>query len=78
MRAHRRRRGLRSVSRGELDALVAGVDPALAEVALVAGISAAASDDWTAAAWLLERQHPGRWGLPPLREQLELGSGEPL
>ena len=33
-----------------------------AEVGAVALIRKAAPDSWQAAAWLLERKHPGRWG----------------
>jgi hypothetical protein len=33
----------------------------------VARVAAAAAENWQAAAWLLERQHPGRWGRPALR-----------
>jgi hypothetical protein len=39
-------------------------NPALVEVALVAGVSAAGAEDWQASAWLLSRRWPRRWGLP--------------
>jgi hypothetical protein len=65
MRSHRRRHrhDVAVVNRAELSRLVADVDldPLLIEAALVQGIDAAARDDWTAAAWLLERTHPERW-----------------
>jgi hypothetical protein len=44
-----------------LEELVDAVEPHLAEAALVAGISEAARESWTAAAWLLERRYPSRW-----------------
>ena len=42
----------------------AGVDQALAhaEVHSVAAIRGATKENWQAAAWLLERRHPDRWG----------------
>jgi hypothetical protein len=46
------------------------------EVRNVAVIAKAATDgSWAAAAWLLERQHPERWGKPSVRER-EAGAGE--
>lgn len=39
-----------------------------AEARAVAQIARAASEDWRAAAWLLERQWPERWGKVPLAE----------
>jgi hypothetical protein len=38
-----------------------------AEVRHVAQISAAATDSWQAAAWMLERQYPDRWGRVSVR-----------
>lgn len=37
------------------------------EVASVAVISQAARSNWQAAAWLLEREYPDRWGRPAVR-----------
>ena len=75
MRAHRRRHGLRSVSRDQLELLIAGVEPPLAESALVEGIARAARDDWKAAAYILSRRWPERWGRPDgMREP----DGKPL
>lgn len=37
------------------------------EVRNVARISAAAADSWRAAAWILERSYPERWGRPSAR-----------
>ena len=37
------------------------------EVRNVARIAAAAAESWQAAAWLLERQYPQRWGRPTTR-----------
>lgn len=53
----------------ELDELLEQVGQASAEgeAANVARIAAAARDNWQAAAWLLERQFPQRWGRPALR-----------
>src|SRR4051812_4837896 len=48
----------------DLAQLAAALPPHVAVLVLVAGVAAAASDDWTAAAWLLERQPPERWGPP--------------
>lgn len=36
------------------------------EMRAVALVSAAAADNWQAAAWLLERQYPDRWSRPAL------------
>jgi transposase len=43
------------------------------EVRNVAQIARAASESWQAAAWLLERQYPERWGRPssPQRQEAE-------
>ncbi len=51
------------------------VERALAEgeVRNVALISQAAKESWTAAAWLLERMYPERWGRVSTRLRLELG-----
>lgn len=45
----------------ELDRLVDALEPAVAESALVAGVAAAAREDWRAAAWVLSRRWPERW-----------------
>lgn len=70
LREHRRRHGP-VVTPVELDRLVGRVDAALAETALVNGIARAAAADWRAAAWVLARRYPERWGLPDER-------GEPV
>src|SRR4051794_32440167 len=53
-----------------LDVLIAGLDPARAEALLVTLIAMAARDSWTAAAWILERRWPERWGPPALRTRI--------
>lgn len=47
------------------------VERALAEgeVRGVAQIAQAAAENWQAAAWLLERQYPDRWGRPAVRQE---------
>jgi hypothetical protein len=40
---------------------------AAGEVRAVASIATAARKNWQAAAWLLERQYPDRWGRTPMR-----------
>lgn len=47
------------------------------EVRNVAAIARAAAEDWKAAAWLLERQHPERWGKTSVRARDE-APPEPL
>lgn len=56
----------------------ADVDKAIAEgEALNVGrVAQAARENWQAAAWLLERQHPERWARPSQREKT--GSEKPL
>jgi hypothetical protein len=39
------------------------------EVRAIARIAAAATESWQAAAWLLERQYPDRWGRPATRPE---------
>jgi hypothetical protein len=46
------------------------------EVRNVAQIAKAATDSWAAAAWLLERQHPTRWGRVSTRLRLEAADDE--
>jgi hypothetical protein len=67
MAAHRRRHAVHNFDSRDLDRLVAAIDPAIAEPLLVAGIAVAARDNWQAAAWLLARRHPSRWGPPSQR-----------
>lgn len=45
---------------------------AMGEARNVAAIAAAAQQSWQAAAWLLERQHPERWGRVSVRYRDEL------
>jgi hypothetical protein len=47
-----------------------------AEVRGIDRIAQAAGENWQAAAWLLERQYPDRWGRPALRASEE--SAPPL
>jgi hypothetical protein len=58
-----RRRRAAQLTHGELERLVERLESARSEAALVAGITQAASEDWQAAAWLLERHYPQRWSL---------------
>ena len=46
----------------DLDQLAAALEPHGAEPVLGAGVTAAAADDWRAAAWLLSRRAPERRG----------------
>lgn len=57
----------------------AAVDQARAEAESMhlALVSRAARDDWRAAAWLLERQHPDRWGKPSDRRAARANDDEP-
>lgn len=48
---------------------------AQAEVRNVALIETAATKNWQAAAWLLERQHNGRWGRKERQEHVGEGGG---
>ena len=48
-----------------------------AETRHVALISRAAAGNWQAAAWLLERQYPERWGRPERRKRHEPPGVEP-
>jgi hypothetical protein len=48
----------------------------LAEERLVAQVAAGAKTNWRAAAWLLERRYPERWG--PVRPQDESEPGAPV
>lgn len=45
------------------------------EVRGIATIARAATENWQAAAWLLERQYPERWGRPAVRPNEDLPSG---
>jgi hypothetical protein len=62
---HRRRRDVLAtrVTRDDLARLLDRLAGPAGEAALVAGITRAASEHWAAAAWLLERRWPERWGL---------------
>jgi hypothetical protein len=48
----------------------------LAEERLVAQVAAGAKTNWRAAAWLLERRYPERWG--PVRRQDDQEPGAPV
>jgi hypothetical protein len=60
--AHRARRHAGGPERRlRLAELVDSLEPHIAELALVDGISKAAAEDWRAAAFLLSRRFPQRW-----------------
>jgi len=48
--------------------IIEGLGSTEAEVALAVGVALAASRSWMAAAWVLERRWPERWGPPRVRE----------
>jgi hypothetical protein len=52
-----------TVSRAKLTELVDELEGPRGEAALVLGVARAAATNWGAAAWLLERRWPERWGL---------------
>jgi hypothetical protein len=57
----------------EHEDVVAEIEAARAEAEVrgIARIATAASENWQAAAWLLERQYPDRWGRPAVRQDGE-------
>jgi hypothetical protein len=61
-------------------AFVEDIDRARAtgEVANVAAIANAARESWQAAAWLLERQYPERWGRVSVRVRDDVPAPEPI
>jgi hypothetical protein len=61
MAAHRRRLAPQPTPPAELERMSYAVPPTAAEVALLAGITQAAAEDWRAAAWVLSRRWPERW-----------------
>ena len=64
--AYRQRQHGGKVSTALLDRLVEAGGP-ISEVALLRGIEAAARENWEAAAFILERRYPQRWGRAPDR-----------
>lgn len=52
-----------------LDRLLLEQAQAEGEALAIARIARAAAENWQAAAWLLERQFPERWGRPAVRPQ---------
>jgi hypothetical protein len=60
--AHRWAQATDRLPPAALARLAEELPPAVAEGALVAGIARAAAADWKAAAFILERRFPSRWG----------------
>jgi hypothetical protein len=73
MRAHRSAENAARTSSEELllRELTERVDAAIVEPRLVALVARASASNWRAAAWILERQYPTRWGPQRLAQRDE-------
>jgi hypothetical protein len=49
------------VPRSSLEELIDAIGPARSELVLIGAVTAAARQDWRAAAWALQARWPSRW-----------------